>query len=99
MGAREYQEDRATVLPDLAPLGQQGAGVSFFGVFDGHGGAEAAEFAAQAVRTGAPRTSRGSQSYNMCLSCGKNFCSLECCKAWDHEKQCLKSSAWSELVG
>ena len=27
------------------------------------------------------------QSYNMCLSCGKNFCSLECCKAWDHEKQ------------
>ena len=49
MGAREYQEDRATVLADLAPLGQQGAGVSFFGVFDGHGGAEAAEFAAQAV--------------------------------------------------
>ena len=29
----------------------------------------------------------------------QELCSLECCKAWDHEKQCLKLSAWSELVG
>ena len=38
-------------------------------------------------RTCCTRTAVLHRSFNMCLSCGKNFCSLECCKAWDHEKQ------------